>query len=613
MNNNYDDFNMNQPEGTNSIPDNSRNSSEVMSSSAGSPAAHNYTPPATGNERFSGRYGRINIDSNLNTSANSYGAGIANNSADNGTNSYERANSYSRANSYTRANSYAGVNSYTNSSTYTGADSNSNASNYSQNAGYAKPQTSYSGYTGISGQGSTKQEGSGFDMSSYYDGRNMVSDYYQPEQPAEEAVASESIDEKRKKTEKRRSKAKEEKPAKAKTKKGSGKIGKLIASALVFGIVAGAAFEGVHFAGSKLTQNNTTAQVTTESNVELASSANPGEVTTQALASGNSSSTMNYDVADIAEKAQTSLVSITTTVTTTYQYFYQQYQEEQQGAGSGVIIGKDANYLYIVTNYHVIQNANEINVGFSDGEVVKASVKGYDSDQDIAVVAVPFSDMKDSTASTITIAQIGDSDQLKVGEPVVAVGNALGYGQSVTVGYISALNRTIEGAEGTYIQTDAAINPGNSGGALLDSKGQLIGINSVKYVDSKVEGMGFSIPVNKAMSIVEDIINGTKEKPYIGISGVDISKEYSQIYGFPEGIYVKELKSGAPAEKGGIHTGDIIVEFNGQTVYTMEELQKVIANCKEGDKVKVVVYRQGITGSYEKQELELTIEKGFVG
>lgn len=386
------------------------------------------------------------------------------------------------------------------------------------------------------------------------------------------------------------------------------KAGRLAAGGLVFGLAAGAAFQGVNY-GASLLQSDSNNQGKTE-----AVMAEESDVETQPLANldGSATPTLVYDVSDIAAKVKPSIVSITTTVTERYQYFYQEYEQQQTGAGSGIIIGKTDDVLYIATNYHVIKDAEEINVGFVDGEIVKAAVKGYDEDADIAVCAVRFADMKESTAKAITIAAIGDSDKLAVGEPAIAIGNALGYGQSVTVGYISALDRTIQDSDGTYIQTDAAINPGNSGGALIDINGQVIGINSVKYVDSKVEGMGFSIPINEAMEIINDIISGNNGKTYIGITGADISKEYSQIYGFPEGIYVKEVASGSPAEEAGIHAGDIIVEFDGQSVYTMEELSSLVKEKDEGDKVRVVVYRTDSMGNYKQMKLEVTLAKGIV-
>ena len=376
---------------------------------------------------------------------------------------------------------------------------------------------------------------------------------------------------------------------------------RMVVFALVFGLVAGGTFQGVNYLSGKLTGNKKQVE-------ENVSGSSDNVVSQSSVNTDGSTSTVSYDVAEIVEKTENSIVSITTKVTTDYTYFFTYDSDQPTGAGSGIIIGKSDKQLYIATNYHVIKGADEINVGFSDGEIVKASVIGYDESQDIAAVAVDFSDMKESTTKKITIAQIGDSDSLRVGEPAIAIGNALGYGQSVTVGYISALDRTIEGSDGKYIQTDAAINPGNSGGALFNAEGKVIGINSVKYVDSRVEGMGFSIPVNKAMDIINGIINGDiKAELYIGIEGAEINKEYSQIYGFPEGVYVKKVEKDSPAEAAGMYAGDIVVEIEGKEVYTVEDVKNRIQNFNKGDTVQVVVYRAEM-GKYNKVTLDVTLE-----
>ena len=324
----------------------------------------------------------------------------------------------------------------------------------------------------------------------------------------------------------------------------------------------------------------------------------------------NSTAAPVYDVSGIVEDAQPSIVSITTTVTTTYQYFFQNVEQDSSAAGSGIIYGQDDNYLYIATNYHVIQDAKEIKVGFTDGEVVDASVKGYEESDDLAIVQVSLSEMQDSTKSAIKIASLGDSDSLKVGEMAIAIGNALGYGQSVTVGYISALDRSIESSDNTYIQTDAAINPGNSGGALVNANGQVIGVNSVKYVDSSVEGMGFSIPINYAKTILDDIIAGVQTAtPYLGIKSKDVSSDYAAVYSMPKGIYVKEVINGSPAENGGLKAGDVIVEFDGNEVYTGDDLQSAIRKKSVGDSVDVKVYRQESTDS-DYEEVTVTVTLG---
>ncbi|SNU05277.1 serine protease Do [Lachnospiraceae bacterium] len=385
-----------------------------------------------------------------------------------------------------------------------------------------------------------------------------------------------------------------------------GKVAKTAVVAAVFGLVAGGVFQGIDIGTDKLREYASKDSV--EETVDTGSSTDG--VKTQPVVNSSGSKTLSYDVADIVKAAQPSIVSITTASTESVQYFFQSYDRSVTGAGSGIIIGQDDNTLFIATNCHVISGAEEINVGFNDGEMVNASVKGYDEDADIAVVEVNKSDMKESTKEAISVATVGDSDTLQVGEPAIAIGNALGYGQSVTVGYISALNRSIEDTDGTFIQTDAAINPGNSGGALINSSGQLIGINSVKYVDSTVEGMGFSIPINSAMSIINDIIEGTqKGKAYLGISGEGISREYSMIYGFPEGIYIKKVYENSPAEKCGLHNGDILVEIDGEEVYTLEDVQKQLKKYEVGDKVELKIYRADTMGNYAETTIEATLEQ----
>jgi len=388
---------------------------------------------------------------------------------------------------------------------------------------------------------------------------------------------------------------------------GTGKKFLLTASlALVFGAVSAGVFIGANkLFGSSDNGGKTGTEIST------GNPATSDSIGTQpTVDTSGSTVTVSYDVAEIVKKAQPSIVSITTTVSTSYQYYFQQYERESTGAGSGIIIGKDDTNLYVATNYHVIENAKEINVGFNDGQILRANVTGYDSSADVAVVQIPVSTIPESTAAAISIAVTGDSDTLQVGEPAIAIGNALGYGQSVTVGYISALNRTITANTGTYIQTDAAINPGNSGGALFNAKGEVIGINSVKYVDSKVEGMGFSIPINKAMTIINSLIQkGTVGKIYIGIGGANVTQEYSQIYGFPVGVYVKNVASGTPAEKAGILQADIITAVDGKTVTTMDELVDTLQKYKAGDTVELTIYRADSKGGYNQTSVRVTVEQ----
>ena len=285
-------------------------------------------------------------------------------------------------------------------------------------------------------------------------------------------------------------------------------------------------------------------------------------------------------VAEIAERALPSIVSITSTITTTYSWFGQLYSQEGTGAGSGIIIDQTDESLLILTNYHVVEDGKNITVTYVDDETSQAVIKGYDKDADLAVLSVPLTDLGVGTMDAIRMAKMGDSDAITMGEMVVAIGNALGYGQSVTVGYVSAKDRLVESDEGTklaLIQTDAAINPGNSGGALLNVKGEVIGINSVKYVDEDVEGMGFAIPITTAEPIIEELksreILSDEEKGYVGIVGEDISEQMSQAYRMPTGIYVYSVTEDGPAARAGIVTGDIIFKINDSSVSTMEQLR----------------------------------------
>lgn len=316
-------------------------------------------------------------------------------------------------------------------------------------------------------------------------------------------------------------------------------------------------------------------------------------------------------VADIVDNVMPSIVSIACTVSQEYSFFGRSYSEDAEGSGSGIIIGQNDKQVYIATNNHVIDGANTVIITFNDEEDVEAEIKGTDSSNDLAVVAVDISDMKESTKKAIKVASLGKSENCKVGEMAVAIGNALGYGQSVTVGVISALNREISSEDYTMslIQTDAAINPGNSGGALLNSKGEVIGINSVKYVSEDTEGMGYAIPITEAIEILNDLMNyeeiPEKEKAYLGIIGYDIDKTFSQRSNIPEGVYIQEISKDAPATKSGLKVGDVIVKFDGKKVATMENLQNIMKNKKGGDKVEVVVMR-ATDGQYKEKAITVT-------
>ncbi len=372
---------------------------------------------------------------------------------------------------------------------------------------------------------------------------------------------------------------------------------KICASAVVFGLIAGIAFQGVQYGFSKAGVQSSGNQLATTKTVS------------------SSSGSSGSGLSEVTENVMPSIVSITGIFQTTSQSWYGQQSSESEGVGSGIIIGKENGKLLIVTNNHVVEDAKSLSVGFVDDKTASAKIRGTDSDADLAVIEVKLSDLKDSTKEKIAVITMGDSDDLKTGEQAIAIGNALGYGQSVTGGYISALNREVQLTDKTMtlIQTDAAINPGNSGGALLNSKGELIGINTVKYADEDVEGMGYAIPINTAKPIINELIeNGSvseDEQAYLGISGQTIDSSMAAQFHMPTGVYVQQVMSNSPAKSAGMSAGDIITEFNGSEVSTMDGLQDKISNIKAGTKVKIVVQRQSQSGSYESKTLTVTLGK----
>lgn len=401
------------------------------------------------------------------------------------------------------------------------------------------------------------------------------------------------------------------KPKKARTRKGGfgATLGKCAAIALVFGLVAGGTFTGVNYAGSKVLGINN------ESSTESKSSSNSSTNVNQTSTGSAQDLT---DVSAIAQEAMPSIVAITNTGTVSYQTFWGTQQQESQSAGSGIIIKQDKKYLYIATNNHVVANAESLTVQFCDNETVSCEVKGTDAADDLAVVKVALSSIKADTLKQIKVASVNDSDDLTVGQGVIAIGNALGYGQSVTNGIISALGRSVSVQDETtgktvtnnnMIQTNAAINPGNSGGALLNAQGEVIGINSAKYSDTSVEGFGYAIPMSDAMPIINQLIEREKvdesQKAFLGIQGQDISSDVAQAYNMPEGVYVYQVVSGSAADKAGIRQGDIITEFDGQSVSTMSQLKELMTYYKSGQKVKVKLERLG--NGYEEQTIEVTL------
>ena len=290
---------------------------------------------------------------------------------------------------------------------------------------------------------------------------------------------------------------------------------------------------------------------------------------------------------------------------------------ESMSAGSGIIIGENDDELLLVTNNHVVEGAKELSVCFIDEEVCSAVVKGTDPENDLAVISVKLSDIKDSTMDSIAIATMGDSEELVIGQQVVAIGNALGYGQSVTTGIISALEREVEidNLASKLIQTDAAINPGNSGGALLNMRGEVIGINSAKFASSEIEGMGYAIPISTATPIIEELMNretrelvDKKDASYLGISGVSVTEEVSKTYNIPKGIYISEAEENGPADKAGIEKGDVIRKFGGVTVSTMNDIKEQLLYYKAGEEVEILLQRSD-GSEYKDVTVKVTLGK----
>ena len=365
-----------------------------------------------------------------------------------------------------------------------------------------------------------------------------------------------------------------------------------------------------------------------DANTESSSDINYSGVETVSMteeADNDDSDKFSYSsVADVAEADMPAIVAITTSTVQEVQDWFsrQTYQREYQGAGSGIIIGSNDDELLIATNNHVVEGATTLTVTFIDESNVEAVIKGTDPDNDLAVVAVKLEDIDKDTKSQIKIAKAAEEDELRVGEQVVAIGNALGYGQSVTTGIVSALDRTIQAGEsGSYdvstyedlIQTDAAINPGNSGGALLNMEGEVIGINSAKASESGVEGMGYAIPISKAMPILEDLMSReTRTKVdedkvgYMGIAGDGVSSEATQLYNVPAGVYVTQVGEDTPAEEAGLQQGDIITTFDGQKVTSMQELQQDLQYYAAGEEVDLTVERAS-GNAYEEQTITITL------
>ncbi len=381
---------------------------------------------------------------------------------------------------------------------------------------------------------------------------------------------------------------------------------KITTYAAVFGLIGGMSFEGTTYISNKyINKSSVESSKTTSKSIEK----------TSTLSSTSTNTSSSDGVSGVSESVLPSIVAIDVKTTqTSTDVFGRTYEQDASGSGSGIIVAQDSKNIYIATNNHVVADASSVSVTFNDKSVYSATVKGTDSDSDLAVVEVPLSKLSADTLSNIKVATLGDSDKVKVGAQAIAIGNALGYGTSVTVGYISAKDREVSGEDNTMklLQTDAAINPGNSGGALVDSSGAVIGINSSKYADTSVEGMGFAIPINTAIPIINDIVKAQTvsedEQAYLGIKGTNVTSEYAQYYNLPEGIYVSSVTSGSPADKAGIKKGDVIVKYKGKDVTTMDGLQEKMALCKAGDKAEITVKRAD-NGEYKSVTCSVTLGK----
>ena len=394
-------------------------------------------------------------------------------------------------------------------------------------------------------------------------------------------------------------------PKTSKPKKGyMKKVALVVGAAVLFGAVGGVTMQGTSYLTGKLLGKNTKSTVGTTKTVSNA------KLTT-------STSTVTSDVSDIVENTLPSIVSITNMSVQEVQNFFGGIsQQESESAGSGIIISQNDSELLVVTNNHVVEGSDTLTVTFNDGNSVEAQIKGTDSARDLAVVAVPLDKISDDTMNAIKVATLGDSDSLKVGEPAIAIGNALGYGQSVTTGIVSATGRTIDGFDGEYIQTDAAINPGNSGGALLNANGEVIGINSAKINSSAVEGMGFAIPISDASDVIQNLMNketrskvSDEERGYLGIKGYDVSEEGAQMYNMPTGVYVKEVMSGGGAEKAGLTKGSIITGFEGSSISGTSSLQEQLQYYKAGEEVTLTVQIPDKNGEYTEKDIKVTLGK----
>lgn len=381
--------------------------------------------------------------------------------------------------------------------------------------------------------------------------------------------------------------------------------------ALIFGLVSGITFAGVNVAKDKLfPQSSRQIEVTTSDDSKKDTGDDSAD---NAASTAGSGTTVTRDVSAVVDKVMPSVVSVTGTYRTSDYFGFG--SRESQGAGSGFLIAEDDNRLLIATNNHVVADSTSLTVGFVDNTTAKATVVGKDSNADLAVISVNKKDISDDTAKKIKIATLGDSEKLKVGQSVIVIGNAMGYGQSVTMGVLSAKDREVSFTDGTMtlLQTDAAINPGNSGGVMINLDGEVVGVSNAKLVDTSVESVCYAIPISTAKSVLTDLMNAGEiskdDASFLGIVGKNIDSSYSQALNMPQGIYVSKVIAGSPAEKAGISAGDIITAMDGNNLSTMNGLIEKLSIKKAGTKVTITLKRAKQNGEYEEKNLEVTLGK----
>lgn len=388
---------------------------------------------------------------------------------------------------------------------------------------------------------------------------------------------------------------------------------------LFFGMFLGLGFYGVWYATGMPKQLEESKQLSIQTGSDKVEAATPNNQSGIKLTNTGDLRSVESDITGVVEQVMPAMVSIVNKYTTTGKFFGQTIVEENEASGSGIIVAESAEELLLVTNYHVAAQATTLEITFIDGQVAEANIKGVDSDMDLAVLAVDLADLSKDTKEAIAIATLGNSEGLKLGEPVIAIGNALGYGQSVTNGIVSALNREItmsDGSKGVFIQTNAAINRGNSGGALLNMKGEVVGINASKIGGTAIEGMGYAIPISAASPIIEDLMEhqtrkeqvAESEAGYIGVSLQEVPSQVSQAYKMPIGVFVYSVEEDSAAEKAGILPGDIITKLEGERIESYSDLQGLLKYYAAGDTVKLTIMRQE-NGAYTEYQFDVTLGK----